>query len=391
MMESKISCGCVALFCSILLQPVLAMQGARAETQSAITVSETARLIASAEKGVEDTQGWATDIFDALRAHGLPDTRENVCSAIAIIDQESGFKANPPVPGLGEISEQAIKQKFESIPIAGRIALNFLGNNPTPQTSFMKRIRAAKTERDLDLAYRALLADASKRTSLDLVVRSGLFNKLIEEKNEIDTIGSMQVSVKFAIDLDKRGRWLPMTLTDIYAIRDKLYTREGGVYYGVAQLLNYKTTYATKLHRFADYNAGRYASRNAAFQVMLAKLTDTPLDADGDLLAYGKSGIVLQRVTTTETAMRKANEIHKLGLDDKQIRQDFLREKALDFDETKTYLALTNRFQRKSGKQAFVAMVPQITLASLKVKGFTTEKFARNVYKRYLACMNGKT
>jgi hypothetical protein len=383
--------GILSAFCTcLLLGPLVSPLSAQTLDDSpAVSISKATRMIAQAEKGVAEPEGWATDIFDALRAHGLPVSIENVCSTIAIIDQESGFRADPPVPGLGAISEKAIREKL-SIPIVGRVALNFLENNPTPETSFMKRIRAAKTERDLDLAYRALLQDASKRASLDLVMRSGLFNKLIEDKNEIDTIGSMQVSVKFAIDLTRRGRWLPMTLTDVYAVRDRLYTREGGVYFGVAQLLDYKTPYSSKIHRFADYNAGRYASRNAAFQTMLGKMTDLPLARDGDLLAYGKSGSVLSAVTSTEQAMRKANMLYKFGLSDKQIRDDFLLEKKLEFDQSKTYLALTSRFQRKTGSDAFIAVVPQIELASLKFQGFTTERFAKNVYKRYQSCLKAK-
>jgi hypothetical protein len=375
--------GILAAFCTCLSPSLSGAQNV------GITVSQAAKLINLAEKGVAEPDGWATDIFDALRAHGLPVSIENVCSTIAIIDQESGFRANPPVPGLGAISEKAIREKF-SIPILGRVALNFLENNPTPQTSFMKRIRAAKTERDLDMAYRALLESASKRASLDLVVRSGLFNKLIEDKNEIDTIGSMQVSVKFAIDMTRKGRWLPMTLTDVYAVRDRLYTREGGVYFGAAQLLAYETPYKSKIHRFADYNAGRYASRNAAFQTMLAKMSDMPLARDGDLLAYGKSGVVLSQVTATEKAMRLANQAYNLGLSDKQIRDDFLLEKTLEFDQSKTYLALATRFRRKTGNEAFIALVPQIELTSLKFKGFTTERFAKKVYERYQRCIKAK-
>jgi hypothetical protein len=373
----------LAAFCTCLVA------GPSGAESADISVAQTSRLISLAEKGVAEPEGWATDIFDALRAHDLPVSIENVCSTIAIIDQESGFRANPPVPGLGAISEKAIREKF-SIPILGRVALNFVENNPTPQTSFMNRIRAAKTERDLDMAYRALLESASKRASLDLVVRSGLFNKLIEDKNEIDTIGSMQVSVKFAIDQTRRGRWLPMTLTDVYAVRDRLYTREGGIYFGVAQLLAFETPYKSKIHRFADYNAGRYASRNAAFQTMLAKMADLPLARDGDLLAYGKSGAVSSQVTSTERAMRTANTLYKLGLSDKQIRDDFLLEKKLEFDQSKTYLALTARFRRKTGKEAFIALVPQIELTSLKFEGFTTERFAKNVYRRYQACLKTK-
>ena len=175
-----------------------------------------------------------------------------------------------------------MRDKFAKVPIGGAIwRLKWLENNPSPEASFMARIRSAKTERDLDLAYRALswimpAAPPAWMWCCDL----GLLNKIIEDRNEIDTAGSMQVSVKFALDQAKQRRWLPMTLDDIYGVRDQLYTRHGGMYYGVKQLLGYETGYSQKIYRFADFNAGRYASRNAALQQVVAKLS-------GDTLALG--------------------------------------------------------------------------------------------------------
>jgi hypothetical protein len=256
------------------------------QAETLVTVDTTAKLIRAAEKGVTDPQGWAFDLHDVLQVHGLPQTRENVCAAIAVIDQESNFNADPEVQGLGKLSEAALREKFAKVPIAGALALKWLENNPTPQTSFMARIRKAKSERDLDLAYRSLVDYASQSASLDAVVRLGVLNTLIEDKNEIDTAGSMQVSVKFALDLAKQRRWLPMTLDDVYGVRNDLYTRHGGMYYGIKQLLGYDTGYNQKIFRFADFNAGRFASRNAAFQQVIAKLSGDKLSVDGDLLSY---------------------------------------------------------------------------------------------------------
>jgi hypothetical protein len=56
-----------------------------------------ARLIPD---GVADRNGWATDIWAAVVALQVPPSVENVCAAIAVIGQESGFVVDPPVAGL---------------------------------------------------------------------------------------------------------------------------------------------------------------------------------------------------------------------------------------------------------------------------------------------------
>ncbi len=356
--------------------------------ETTIPVGFTTKLIRTAEKSVVDAQGWAIDLHDVLQQHGMSESKENICAAIAVIDQESGFVADPAVPGLGKLSEQALRDKFNKVPIGGGIALRWLENNPSPQASFMARIRNARTERDLDLAYRALVDYAGKTTSLDVVLKLGLFNKIIEERNEIDTAGSMQVSVKFALTDAKRRRWLPMTLDDVYGVRDHLYTRQGGMYYGVKQLLDYDTGYNQKIYRFADFNAGRYAARNAGFQVVVAKLSGEALATDGDLLSYGKDGSVLKTVTSTEKAVRLANSKHKLGLDEKSIRADLLKEKQVGFTSTRTFISLRDRYAVTTKAAAAFAVIPNIVLNSPKLsRDFTTRRFAESVNKRYQACM----
>jgi Protein of unknown function (DUF1615) len=361
------------------------------KAETTVTVDTTAKLIRAAEKGVTDPQGWAFDLHDVLQVHDLPQTRENVCAAIAVIDQESNFHADPVVQGLGKLSETALREKFAKVPIGGKLALKWLENNPTPETSFMSRIRRAKTERDLDLAYRSLVDYASQSASIDAVVRLGLLNTLIEDKNEIDTAGSMQVSVKFALDTAKQRRWLPMTLDDVYGVRNDLYTRHGGMYYGVKQLLGYDTGYNQKIFRFADFNAGRFASRNAAFQQVVAKLSGETLSIDGDLLSYSKDGAVRKTVTSTEKAIRTASQKHKLGLSDAGIRKDLLQEKRSDFVKTPTFTILRERFAKATKSAAPFARVPDIALNSPKLKrGFSTKRFAESVNARYQSCVKLK-
>jgi Protein of unknown function (DUF1615) len=359
---------------------------ARADT--AIDVNTTAHLIQVTERNVEDAKGWALDLHDVLQLHDMPQTRENVCAAIAVIDQESNFKPDPPVAGLGKLSEKAVREKFGKIPVAGKLALRWLESKPTPQSSFMARIRNARTEHDLDLAYRSLVDYASHSASLDTVVRFGLFNQLIEDKNEIDTIGSMQVSVKFALDMARQRRWLPMTLDDVYGVRDQLYTRHGGMYYGVKQLLGYETGYSQKIFRFADFNAGRYASRNAAFQQIVAKLSGDTLAYDGDLLSYSKDGIAFKAVTASEKALRKASSKWQLGLSDTEIRKDLLREKQTDFVSTRTFTVLREKYLATTKTAPAFATLPDIALNSPKLSHrFTTGRFAKSVNARYQNCM----
>ena len=354
--------------------------------QTAVT-----KLIRAAEKNVVDPQGWAIDLLDVLRLHNLPRSKENVCSAIAIIDQESGFVADPPVQGLGVISEKALRDKFNAIPIAGRIAINFLETTPEPGNSYMQRIRAARTERDLDMTYRAMVEDAGKKSNLDMIVNSGLFNTLIEGRNDIDTIGSMQVSVNFALDVAKRRRWLPMTLSDNYAVRDELYTRRGGMYYGVLLLLGYDTGYARKLYRFADFNAGRYASRNTAIQKQIAFLSGEKLALDGDLLLYTKNGTARSDASSSEKAIRKIAKSFGGNLANKDIHADLLREKTQSLVTTRTYLAIRDAYTKKSKATAAFAEVPNIDLSSPKItRKMTTRIFAESVDKRYQFCMGSK-
>jgi Protein of unknown function (DUF1615) len=376
----------ICILGGLLLSASPALAQDAAMTQAAVT-----KLIRAAEKNVVDPQGWAIDLLDVLRLHNLPRSKENLCSAIAIIDQESGFVADPPVKGLGAISEKAIHDKLGAIPIAGRIALKLLETTPEVGDSYMERIRAARTERDLDLTYRAMVEDAGKKSSLDMVMNSGLFNTMIEGRNDIDTIGSMQVSVNFALDVATRRRWLPMTLSDNYAVRDELYTRRGGMYYGVLLLLGYDTGYSRKLYRFADFNAGRYASRNAALQKQIAYLSSEKLALDGDLLLYTKNGTPRSDTSASEKAIRKFVKTPGGKLTDKEIHADLLLEKQPSFVTTRTYLAIRDTYSQKAKAVAAFAEVPNIDLSSPKItRRMTTRIFAESVDKRYQFCMGRK-
>lgn len=300
-----------------------------------MTADETARLVRRAEKNVEDAQGWALDLLDVLQSHQLEQSRENVCAAIAVINQESGFVADPLFRAWASCRKMPCARS--SAEFRWRVVSCCAGWNAIPrrrQVSWPASARPAPSTTLIAPTGRWSRAHASEKSGLTEVVQLGLLNRIIEERNEIDTAGSMQVSVKFSLEMAKRRRWLPMMLDDVYAVRDQLYTRHGGMYYGVPQLLGYETGYARKVYRFADYNAGRYASRNAALQQVIGTLSGEKLALDGDLLSYAKSGKAISGTTGTERAIRKISAAMALGLSNSAIRNDLLHEKNADFVST---------------------------------------------------------
>lgn len=337
----------------------------------------------------KDAPGWAADISAALEVNAIRPSRSNVCSVMAVIGQESTFTANPEVAGLGRIAEQQIKAKLSKLPVlpgaAAAGAQIFLAMKPTPEKNYLAMIRAARTERDLDLVYRNLTFFLFREYASTRLLNAGAVAQRIDAANPVSTLGSMQVSAAYAIAEVERSRNRRLGLGAIWKLRDELYTRKGGVAYGTRMLLGYRAEYPSRLFVFADYNAGRYASRNAAFQHMVAELGGADLALDGDLMLYG-AGKPRPEASATETALRRL----KL-MDDESLRADLLREKDFAFRDTETYKAVSKAFTAKTGKPAPYAMLPQIALRSPKIRNhMTTEIFARAVMKRYDRCMAAK-
>src|SRR5258708_2203020 len=53
---------------------------------------------------VPDRAGWVTDLYAGFAAQAIQPSHEDVCAVVAVIEQESGFRVNPVVPGLGAIA-----------------------------------------------------------------------------------------------------------------------------------------------------------------------------------------------------------------------------------------------------------------------------------------------
>lgn len=167
------------------------------------------------------------------------------------------------------------------------------------------------------------------------------------------------------------------------SIRHEIFTRRGGLYFGIDHLLGYVTPYTRKVHRFADFNAGWYASRNAAFQNAVAVASGHTLALDGDLLVPGAP---LDQPGETERAVRTLAD--ELGMHDDAIRDALQRGDRLDFNDTDLFERMFALAEARAGKPLPRAMIPGITLESPKIsRKLTTAWFATRVDGRYRRCM----
>jgi hypothetical protein len=309
-----------------------------------------------------------------------------VCSVIAVIEQESGFKEDPAVPGLSGMVRERLESHADKLGPPGRKALASVleGRAPGHKKTFDERLRTVRTERDLDRLFRDILAyyeHEYPKTYAMADLASKLFGSgRLEDLNPITTAGSMQVSVRYA--LEKEGED-----ADPAKVREAMYTRAGGVRYGTARLLDYEAAYPEPLFRFADYNAGLYASRNAALQVQVSRLTGIALVPDGDLQLYDKQGEPLDEESKTLKALLAFRQRYAPDLSERQVRRDVRKEKELDFESTDTFRAVKRVYARETGESPAYAQLPQVTLKSPKLKGErTTAWFARAVDARFQRC-----
>lgn len=186
----------------------------------------------------------------------------------------------------------------------------------------------------------------------------------------------MQVGIAFA-ESHVKSRAYPWPVAA--GLRREVFTRRGGLYFGIAHLLDYPVSYDSMLYRFADFNAGHYASRNAAFQQAVASLSKTRLAIDGDLLIEGS-----REPSQTELAVRKLGA--RLGLSERQIRRDLERGTTHEFEETELYRQVFELADARA--PAPRALVPSIRLQSVKIsRKLTTDWFARRVDDRYRRCL----
>jgi hypothetical protein len=322
---------------------------------------------------VKDREAWAADIqysFAALKIEASP---KNMCSVLAVTEQESTYNANPEVPGLGAIALKEIETRAARYHVPAIVVRGALQLKSPDHESWGTRIGKVKTEKELSDIFEEMISSVP------------IGKRMLGRLNPVHTGGPMQVSVVYAENHAKQYAY-PYTFDS--SIRHEVFTRRGGMYFGIAHLLDYPTSYDKPLFRFADFNAGHYASRNAAFQNAVAVATGIALDLDGDLIRY-KHGKTSKRnqLSATESALRSMAS--ELGMTNEQIHNALLKSRDYRFEQSEFYIRVYAIADKRNGKALPRATLPRIRLESPKItRKLTTEWFATRVNKRYKNCMS---
>ena len=317
---------------------------------------------------VADRPGWARDLHDALAGNGIPPSAENLCAVIAVTEQESTFQADPVVPGLARIAWGEIERRRERLNIP-RWALDAaLDRRSGDGRSYRQRLDRVRTEGELSEIFQ------------DFIDKVPFGESLLSRYNPVTTGGPMQVKVDFA---EKHAAATGYRVPQGRSVRDELFTRRGGLFFGAAHLLGYPARYERMLFRFADFNAGRHACRNAAFQAAVQRTSGVALELDGDLVVGDGNGSEPSR---TELAVRTLAA--RMSMSHSEIRRDLALGREADFERTRLHEAVFALADRAAGRPLPRAVMPQILLASPKIRRrMTTQIFASRVEERYRHCL----
>jgi hypothetical protein len=342
------------------------LTGCASERSPQISPTDAHALIERAlPNGIADRSGWGGDIYTGFSAQGLEPTHENICAVVAVIEQESSFQTNPAVAGLPAIAWKEIRGRAEHAGVPWMLVHGALQLSSPTGASYGDRIDHAKTEKDLSDIYE------------DFIGAVPMGHTLFADHNPIRTRGPMQVNVAF-LKQTEAVRTYPYPVKSTMA--DELFSRRGSVYFGIAHLLGYPAPYPRYLFRFADYNAGQYASRNAAFQNAVSAVSGIPVTPDGALLPNNGD------LGSTESAVRTLEG--RLDVADDAIHSALEKGKSPRFEDTVVYKRVFMLAEQRPGHSVARALVPRIKLQGPKIsRNLTTDWYAHRVDGRFQQCL----
>ncbi|MFM4649004.1 DUF1615 domain-containing protein [Aeromonas bivalvium] len=322
------------------------------------------RIVRFLPRQVPDKAGWANDVVTALSTQGLTVSDHNVCSVLAVAEQEATYQADPVVPNLNKIAWKEINARAAKLLIPEFVVRTALSINSPTGKSYAERIDKLRTEREMSEIFE------------DMIGMLPMGRRLFGDLNPVRTGGPMQVSVAFA---EANARGYPYPVKE--SIRHEVFTRRGGIWFGTRHIFGYPADYPDTLYRFADFNAGWYASRNAAFQAAVSRVSGKPLALDGDLVRYdsdlpGKTELAVHSIASRVNMSKQA------------IHQSLKLGDSSEFAKTDLYHRVFALADQQAGKRQPRAILPGIQLKSPKItRNLTTAWFAKRVDDREQACV----
>lgn len=323
-------------------------------------------------RGIPARKAWSDNIFASFTQLKIPYSPQYFCAVLAVAEQESGFNPDPVVPNLSNIVWKQIEERRKKYMIPSIVVDAAMLKTSPDGRSYKERVNALRTKRQMNQLYG------------DMIRELPYGQQMLADKNPIRDGGPMQVSVAFA-HTQVRAWPYPWPYRDL---RDEVFSLRGSVYFGTAILLQYAAPYDDMVYRFADYNAGRYSSRNAAFQAAVARLTGRRLSLDGDLMLYSDKMNRVFSGAASDTQRALVAIAPRLQMSPAAIVADLKQEKLSSFDRTALYQKVYAEADRVAGRKLPREAIPQIVLVSPKLSHrLTTEWFARRVDGRYRNCL----
>jgi len=355
----------------------------------------------------------ANALVDAMHSNQIPITDVTLAICLAQIEREGEFLLDPPIPNPVKMYNRYknkaltdIRSRLRQIsPHAETVVMPIVLNQVIPRYEkvYRDKIYACKTERDLERILTNIVADLradKKISSLFSIPFIGdnlraEFEKGIQIlEDPIKRVGMMQVDVDKALSI-ARAQGKEITRPQM---RETLYSLEGNLQYGLNLLAIPIKAYLTDDKGavecvFADYNAGEFASRNAAVQDYLNTLLRTHdpsfpnLVLDGDLLSYKEARVPNSTLSNSEKAFIQFGKAYKISsLTPDQIRKDLLLEKTPEFEQTLTYRSLRETYAKVFHSQPAYARLPEISTDTAEKLGrpnITTDHYVSGSKRRY--------
>ena len=288
---------------------------------------------------------------------------------LAVVEQESTYRADPAVPGLGRIAREEIDRRAERAGVPKLLVQAALQLRSPDSRSYSERIDAARTEKELSDLFE------------DFIAQVPLGQRFFAGYNPVRTGGPMQVSIEFA-EAHIKARSYPYRVAG--SIRDEVFTRRGGLYFGIAHLLDYPADYdqaistASPISTPASTRAATPRSRTRRASRRGRRSSSTATSSSPAATAPSRAA----------PRRRSARSPPRLDLSDAEIRRALEQEGRADFDQTRLY-ARVFELAAQAGKRPLPrAVLPRIRLVSPKItRPLTTEWFARRVDERYQRCL----